>query len=103
MKEIKIQIPAEVVNNIQVKDFEIISMQNVIASLLESHLLDEDDRMIKSPIFIGYQEKLTKLRKEFEDAKDKMLIDFIDAETRATVMNWGLDYNSCTLTLQVRD
>ena len=103
MKIIKIQIPQEIVNNIQLKDFEVISMQSVIANLLETHALDKDERVIKSPVFVGYQNRLVKVRKEFEDAKDKMLVDFIDAETRATVMNWGLDYNSCTLTLQIRD
>ena len=103
MKEIKIQIPEEVVNGIQLKDFEVISMQAVIANMLETHALDESMQIIESPVFVGYQNKLVKVRKEFEDAKDKMLVDFIDAETRATVMNWSLDYNSCTLTLQVRD
>lgn len=103
MKEIKIQIPRETVNGIQLKDFEAVSMQAVIANMLESHALDEDTRVIESPVFVGYQNRLVKVRKEFEDAKDKMLVDFIDAETRATIMNWGLDYNSCTLTLQVRD
>ena len=103
MKEIKIQIPEDVVNGIQLKDFEAVSMQAVITSMLESHALDADDRIITSPVFMGYQAKLAQVRREFEQAKDKMIVAYVDADVRATVLNWGLDYNSCTLTLQVRD
>lgn len=103
MKEIKIQIPEDVVNGIQLKDFEAVSMQSVITGMLESHALDADDRIISSPVFVGYQARLAQVRREFEQAKDKMLVEFVDAETRATVMGWSLDYHSCTLILQVRD
>ena len=103
MREIKIQIPEDVVNRIQLKDFEAVSMQAVITNMLESHALDADTTIIESPVFVGYQNRLVKVRKEFEEAKDNMLVEFIDAEVRSTVMNWNLDYNSCTLTLQVRD
>lgn len=103
MREIKIQIPEEVVNRIQLKDFEAVSMQAVITNMLESHALDADTTIIESPVFVGYQNRLVKVRKEFEEAKDNMLVEFIDAEVRSTIMNWNLDYNSCTLTLQVRD
>lgn len=103
MKEIKIIIPAEIVNNIQLKDFEIMSMQNVIASLLESHLLDEEDKVVNSPIFIGYQKKLTEIRKEFEQEKDKMIITYVNEDVRNKLLNWNLDYNSCILNLQLAE
>jgi hypothetical protein len=103
MKEIKIQIPEDVVNGIQLKDFEAVSMQAVITNMLESHALDADMRIIESPVFVGYQNRLVQVRKDFEEAKDAMLITYIDEATRATVTNWNLDYNSCTLTLQVRE
>ena len=103
MKEIKLQIPEEVVNSIQLKDFETVSMQAVITNLLETHALDTDTRLIESPVFVGYQAKLSKVRQEFEQAKDKMLAEYVDADTRAKVTNWNLDYNSCTLTLQVME
>ena len=103
MKEIKIQIPREVVNGIQLKDFEAVSMQAVIANMLESHALDEDTRVIESPVFVGYQNRLVQVRKDFEEAKDAMLVTYVDEAIRATVTNWNLDYNSCILTLQVRE
>ena len=103
MKIIKIQIPQEIVNNIQLKDFEVASMQAVIANILETHAFDKDARVVKSPVFIGYQDKLVQIKKEFEDAKDNMLITFIDKDTRTKVMNWSLDYSSYTLTLQVKE
>ncbi len=103
MKEIKIQIPEAIVNNIQLKDFEAVSMQAVITSMLESHALDTDTRIIESPVFVGYQNRLVKVRQDFEQAKDNMLITYVDEDTRATVINWNLDYNSCMLTLQIRD
>ena len=103
MKEIKIKIPAEVVNAIQLKDFEAAAMQSVTANLLESHLLDDDDRVIKSPVFVGYQNKLTQVRKEFEQAKDEMLVAYVEEAVRAKVTNWNLDYNSCILYLQLAE
>ena len=103
MKEIKIQIPREVVNGIQLKDFEAVSMQAVITNMLESHALDADTRIIESPVFVGYQNRLVQVRKDFEEAKDAMLVTYVDEATRATVTNWNLDYNSCILTLQVRE
>ena len=103
MKEIKVIIPTEIVNSIQLKDFEVLSMQNVIASLLESHLLDEDDRIMKSPIFIGYQNKLAEIRKEFEQEKDKMIVTYVNEDVRYKITNWNLDYNSCILNLQLAE
>lgn len=103
MKEIKIQIPEDVVNGIQLKDFEAVSMQAVITNMLESHALDADTRIIESPVFVGYQNRLVQVRKDFEEAKDAMLVTYVDEATRATVTNWNLDYNSCILTLQVRE
>lgn len=100
MKEIKITIPAEMVNEIQLKDFEIASMQSVITGILETHVLDTDANIIESPIFIGYQNKLVKVRQEFEHAKDKMLVEFVEESVRKKVKNWNLDYNSCILYLQ---
>ena len=67
MREIKIQIPEDVVNRIQLKDFEAVSMQAVITNMLESHALDADTTIIESPVFVGYQNRLVKVRKEFEE------------------------------------
>lgn len=103
MKEIKIEVPMEVANEIQLKDFEVASMQNVIKGLLDTHLLDTDDRILNSPIFIGYQNKLTQARQEFEQAKDKMILTYVEESLRKQVTNWNLDYNSCILVLQLAE
>ena len=103
MKEIKIQIPEEVVNGIQLKDFEAVSMQAVITNMLESHSLDADTRIIESPVFLGYQAKLVNVKKEFEQAKDKMILTYVEESLRKQVTNWNLDYSSCTLYLQLAE
>ena len=100
MKEIKIQIPEEVVNSIQLKDFEAVSMQAVITNMLESHSLDADTRIIESPVFLGYQARLVNVKKEFEQAKDKMIMEYVDENVRKSIINWNLDYSSCILVLQ---
>lgn len=101
MTEIKIQIPEEVVNKIQLKDFETISMQSVIANILESHVLDTDARILETPVFGGYQNMLVKVRKEFEQAKDEMIMKYVDEDVRKSIINWNLDYSSCILILQL--
>ena len=103
MKEIKIQIPEEVVNGIQLKDFEAASMQTVITNMLESHSLDADTRIIESPVFLGYQTRLVNVKKEFEQAKDKMILTYVEESLRKQVTNWNLDYSSCTLYLQLAE
>ena len=103
MKEIKIQIPENVVNDIQLKDFEAISMQMVITNMLEAHALDDDTRIIDSPVFKGYQNRLAQVHKEFEQAKNNMLSSYVDKEIHQNTFNWTLDYNSCTLTLIMKE
>ena len=100
MTEIKIQIPEEVVNKIQLKDFETMSMQSVIANVLESHALDADARILETPVFGGYHNMLIKARKEFEQAKDEMIMEYVDENVRKSIINWNLDYSSCILVLQ---
>lgn len=103
MKEIKIQIPENIVNNIQLKDFEMIAMQAVITNMLEAHSLDIDTKIIDSPVFLGYQNKLVQVKQAFEQLKDNMIYQYVDEETRKKVTNWNLDYSSCTLYLQLKD
>ena len=103
MKEIKIQIPEEVVNSIQLKDLEAVSMQAVITNMLESHSLDADTRIIESPVFLGYQAKLVNVKKEFEQAKDKMIMNYVDKDVRNSIINWNLDYGSCILIVQLAE
>lgn len=103
MTEIKIQIPEEVVNKIQLKDFETISMQSVIANILESHVLDTDARILETPVFGGYQNMLIKARKEFEQAKNEMIMKYVDEDVRKSIINWNLDYSSCILILQLEE
>lgn len=103
MREVIITIEKSVVEEIQSKNFEVISMQEIITDLLETHAYDKNDRVINSPVLLGYQAKLTKIRVEFERLKDKMLVAFVDEMTLRKIVTWNLDYDSCKLYLQVED
>ena len=55
MKEIIVKIDEDVVNNIQLKDFEAAGMRSVIMTLIETHSAEQNPVILDSPIFIGYQ------------------------------------------------
>lgn len=103
MKEIIITVTSDIAEELQSKNFEVLSMQEIITDLLEAHEYDKDDKILNSPILIGYQAKLIKVRVDFERLKDHMLTTFVDEKTLRQVVSWNLDYDSCKLYLQVAD
>lgn len=102
MKEIKITIPEDVVNDIQVKDFTYNAAKDVIAGLIESHSVDLDDRIIGSPVFVGYQQKMIDAKTEFEKSKDDMINQFVKDDIKDSIVNWNLNYSQCMLILTVK-
>lgn len=101
MKKINVIIPENVVNEIQLKDLKVQSMQGVISSFLEMHSLDNNTVAIESPVFQGYQKMLCEAKKDFEDAKNDLIAEFVEDELKPKVNTWNLDYNSCELVLQI--
>lgn len=103
MKKVNIAIDEEIVNKIQLKDFEMQASKDVIAVLLDTHTLDADAKLVASPVFAAYQKRLVEAKAAFERAKDEMITYHVDEELRKQILNWNLDYYSCTLTLQVQE
>ena len=94
MKEFKVIIPEDVVNDIQLKDMTVQSMRSVIASLLEMHAEDVDAKLVNSPVFEEYHRRMAEAQNEFAKAKDAMIVKYVTEDDRKIMMNWNLDYNS---------
>ena len=93
----KIQIDEDVVADIQMKDAAVHVLQRTLSIFLDTHALDATDDILSSPICIGFQKKLVDAKVALERAKDSMINENLDADTRQKVVNWDLNYSSCIL------
>lgn len=96
-KEIKIKLPEEKVDKIQELDCAVQAKQAVLTNLFDMHALDNNTKVIESPVVEKYQEQLTKAKVAFEKAKDAIINEFLDEETQKTVASWSINYSTCEL------
>lgn len=96
-KEIKVKLPEEKVDAIQELDCALQSKQAVLTNLFDMHALDNNTKVIESPVVQKYQEQITKARLEFEKAKDAIINEFLDEATQKTVTSWSINYSTCEL------
>lgn len=96
-KEIKIKLPAEKVDHIQELDCAVQAKQAVLTNLFDMHALDNNTKVIESPVVEKYQEQIAKARVAFEKAKDDIINEFIDEETQKTITSWSINYSTCEL------
>lgn len=94
MQRNTIKINEDVVADIQLKDATVQVMQNTLSVFLDTHSLDATDDILNSPIYAGFQKKLVEAKVAFEKAKDSMINENLDADTRQKVVNWDLNYSS---------
>ena len=88
-----IQIPEDVVKDIQEKDVTTQSIQAIINDLLNSHGADSQDTISVSPVFMGLMKQFTAAKIEFENAKNAMVLKYLKP-TNDEVTNWNLDYGT---------
>ena len=96
-KEIKIKLPEDKVNHIQELDCAVQAKQAVLTNLLDMHALDNNTKVVESPIVEEYQKQITKARQEFEQAKDAIINETLDEETQKDVTTWSINYSTCEL------
>ena len=100
-KEITVKLDEKVVAEIQALDSDVQTKQAVIASFLDMHAGDTSAAIVESPILAAYQKQLTEAKIAFEQAKDRVINDKIDAETQKNVTTWAINYSKCELTYVV--
>ncbi len=96
-KEIKVKLPEERVDAIQELDCAVQSRQAVLTNLFDMHALDNNTKVIDSPVVAKYQEQLTSAKMAFEKAKDAIINEFLDEETQKKVTSWSINYSTCEL------
>lgn len=98
-----ITINEDLVNEIQLKDATVQTMKDVVKNLIETHALEEKDIVTISPVFFGLQKRLSEAEVAFTKAKDAMIHEILDEETRKNLTFWNLDYFSCELTYETKE
>ena len=96
MREV-IQIPEDVVNEIQMRDVEATGARDVFRLFCDMHALDEDDSFEQSPMYKAYKTIVDIKNTSFEDAKDKMIKQYIHENFKS----WKLNYFTNELTIDV--
>ena len=94
-----IQIPEDVVKDIQEKDVTAQSIQAIISDLANSHGADTQDTISVSPVFMGLMKQLTAAKIEFENAKNDMVLKYLKPVAE-NVSNWSLDYGTGELSYE---
>ena len=96
-----IQIPEDVVKDIQEKDAKIRALEGVLARALDN---DYSSKVMTtgSPSVVenALIDRLTQAHIAFEDAKNAMVLKYLSSETKE-VKNWTLDYGKRELSYEV--
>lgn len=101
-KELTVKLPEERVNKLQALDCKVQSLQAVLTNLIDIHALDNNTKVVESPVIQEYTEKITNAKLEFEKAKDEIINEFLDKETQKKVTTWSINYSECELVYVVQ-
>ena len=94
-----IQIPEDVVKDIQEKDVTAQSLQAVIADIANNHGADTQDTISVSPVFMGLMKQLTAAKIAFDNAKNAMVLKYLKPVDE-NVKSWNLDYGTGVLSYE---
>lgn len=94
-----IQIPEDVVKDIQEKDVTAQSLQAVIADLANNHGADSQDTITVSPVFMNLMKQLAAAKIAFDNAKNAMVLKYLKP-VDDNVTNWNLDYGTGVLSYE---
>jgi hypothetical protein len=96
-QEFKIALPEEKVDNLQALDCKVQALQSVLTNLIDMHSLDNNTKVVDSPVIAAYTEKITEAKLDFEHAKDAIINEFLDKDTQKKVTTWSINYSDCEL------
>ena len=96
-----IQIPEDVVNDIQEKDAKIRAIEGVLARAFDNDYASKV-AATGSPSVVenAMLDRLTKAHVDFENAKNAMVLKYLSAEI-SNIKNWTLDYGTKKLSYEV--
>lgn len=98
-----IQIPEDVVKDIQRKNADVTVCMQTLDDLVNSHYADEDTSFFDSPVIAKLREKASEAQIAFDDAKNALVQKYIPDEDRENAREWDLSYSSCLLKYAVKE
>lgn len=102
MRTIDIELPQEVVNEVQRAGLEAKSRQGVIDRYFEKHLEDNDASALDAKPFKHFMSLLAEAEAEFELAKDAITDEYLPDYLKNHECDWTLDYNTCVMTITIK-
>jgi hypothetical protein len=96
-QELRITLPEERVDELQALDCKVQALQAVLTNLIDMHSLDNNTKVVDSPVIAAYTDKITDAKLEFERAKDAIINDFLDKDIQSKVTTWSISYSECEL------
>ena len=97
-----VEVSQDLVNYIERLDYEATSYKDVILTLLDAHKGDTDGSAIDNPVFKSYQEKFSKIKAEYDLAKNQITQEYIPDCLKEHQVDWSLEYSTCLLTINVK-
>lgn len=101
MKTIEIEVPQEVVNQIERCQYEVNSRQGVIDRYLEKHMNDTDGSAIESAPFQYFMSQLAAAEAELEITKNQMSEVYIPQALKEHQTEWIIDFSTGIMTVTI--
>ena len=98
-----IQIPEDVVKDIQEKNADVTVCMQTLNDLVNAHYTDEDTTFFDSPVIAKLRDKASEAQIAFDNAKNALVEKYIPDEDRESAREWDLSYSSGILTYAVKE
>lgn len=97
----RIGIDANDMNYLQRVSFELTARQNIVATIIENHAMDDNDSILNSKVFATYSKQLSELQAEFELAKLEFARKWLPEEYKEKKnAMWECDFSTGELVIK---
>ncbi len=101
MKSFTVEIPEEVVNELERCQYEVNSRQGVIDRYLEKHMNDADGSAIDAAPFKHFMSLLAECEAEYEMVKEAITENYVPDVLKEHQAEWNLDFHTHILTINI--
>ena len=102
MYTLKVELPENIVDELQRTDLELKARQGVIDRYFEKHMKDTDASALESKPFNHFMTLLAESEAGFEMLKDGVSVNFVPAFLKEHEIEWSVDYATKDMTIVVK-
>lgn len=101
MKTITVEVPEEMVNELERCQYETNCRQSVIDRYLDKHANDANGKALETEVFKHFMSLLAEVEAEYEMAKEAISKTYVPEQLQGHQVNWNLDFQTNILTIDV--